>query len=213
MFCSCRDILVRRGRQTVLDIPRLDLAAGQVCAIVGPNGAGKTTLLEVMALLRRPERGTVALWGAPDGRGERRSVVMVTHPGYLFRGSVARNVLYGLRARRRRQARRLAGEALAAVGLADLARRSVAALSAGQRQRVNLARAIAVRPRALLLDEPTANVDSESVGVIAGVLRSLRNGGTTIVHTSPSGNGLEEITDRVVALDAGRVVHPDAAAG
>jgi len=208
MFCRCRDIQVRFGSQTVLDIARLDISAGRVCAIVGANGAGKTTLLEVMALLRKPDRGTVALWGVSGGPPDRSSVVMVMHPGYLFRGTVGRNVLYGLRARGagRRAARQRAAEALEAVGLAGLARRHVAGLSAGERQRVNLARAIAVRPRALLLDEPTANVDLQSTAVIADALRRLHDAGTTIVHTTPSGNGLADITDRVVNLNRGQIV-------
>jgi len=208
MFCSCRNIQVRFGRQTVLDVERLDIEAGQTTAVVGPNGAGKTTLLEVLALLKRPDAGTLTLWDRPGDHADRRSVVMTTHPGYMFRGSVGRNVRYGLRARGegRTEARQQAQEALKLVGLGDFAKRNVAGLSAGERQRVNLARAIALAPRALLLDEPTANVDTQAVAIVASALSHLRDGGTTIVHVSPIDSVLADITERTVLLDGGRIV-------
>lgn len=211
MFCECCDIIVRYGRAVVLDVKRLVVPAGRITAVIGPNGAGKTTLLEVMSLLRRPARGRVSLWGQPArdaGRRLRREVVMVMHPGYMFRGSVWDNVTYGLKARgiRRKAADIRAGEALNMVGLFEFARRDVVGLSAGERQRVNFARAIAIQPRAILLDEPTANVDSQTVEVIGNLLRRLRREhGTTIVHTSPGPSRLRDVTDQVVELAAGRV--------
>jgi len=207
MFCSCRNIQVRFGSQTVLDVERLDIEAGRITAIVGPNGAGKTMLLEVLALLKRPDAGALTLWGRPGDQTDRRSVVMAMHPGYMFRGSVGRNVRYGLRARGEgRAAARLRGqEALELVGLGDFAKRNVAGLSAGERQRVNLARAIALAPRALLLDEPTANVDTQAVAFVASALSSLRDDGTTIVHVSPIDSVLADITERTILLEHGRI--------
>ncbi|MHC4717320.1 MAG: ATP-binding cassette domain-containing protein, partial [Planctomycetota bacterium] len=179
MFCECSHIRVRRGRAVVLDVDRLEIPDGRVTAVVGPNGSGKTTLLEVLALLRR-HRGELRLWGQPARRGDRalqRRVVMVMHPGYLFRGSVWDNVLYGPRARGmdRRGASARADEALKMVGLPGFADRRARDLSAGERQRVNLARAIAVGADALLLDEPAANVDARSVQVIGDLLARLRH--------------------------------------
>ena len=211
MFCECRDILVRRGGRVVLDVERLDIPAGRITAVVGPNGAGKTTLLEVVALLRRPTRGSLTLWGRsarPGDRRVQRRVVMVMHPGYVFRGGVLGNVMYGLRARAvpRGPARARAVEALEMVGLGGFGGRDAATLSAGERQRLNLARAIAVGAEAILLDEPTANVDSDTVGVIRDLLRRLRDErSATIVHTSPSESPIRCITDRVVELAGGRV--------
>lgn len=215
MFCECRDILVRFGRSVALDVERLAIDAGRITAVVGANGAGKTTLLEVIALLRRPSRGRVRLWGRPAryaGRQVRRKVVMVMHPGYLFRGDVLGNVTYGLRARGlRRGAAGRAVEALEQVGLSHFGHRRASGLSAGERQRVNLARAIAIAPEAILLDEPTANVDARSVEVIRDLLRRLRDERrTTILYASPAENSLHTITDRVVELAAGRVRHDEA---
>jgi tungstate transport system ATP-binding protein len=211
MFCECHGLTKRFGRRTVLDLEHLAIPEGQTTAVAGPNGSGKTTLLEIVALLSRPDEGELRLWGSPARFGDlalRRSVVMVMHPGYVFRGSVMRNVLFGLRALGvpRAEARRRADEALGLVGLSVAADRGAKALSAGERQRMNLARAIALRPRARLLDEPTANVDSECIHVVRDVLLRLREqDGTTIVHTSPAGNDLAEITQQTIELRDGRI--------
>ena len=99
------------------------------------------------------------------------------------------------------------------VGMSDFAHRNVADLSAGERQRVNLARAIAIGPQGLLLDEPVANVDTRNIALIRDLLARLRDEkGTTIVHTSPGNGLLHDIADRVVHIEAGRVVSSDARA-
>lgn len=221
MFCECSDILVRHGRAVVLDVKRLEIPSGRITAVIGPNGAGKTTLLEVIALLRRPTSGRVSLWGQParNGHGKlRREVVLVMHPGYMFRGSVWDNVMYGLKARGvgHTEARDRAAEALRMVDLSEFGGRETRGLSAGERQRVNLARAIALHPPAVLLDEPAANVDERTIEIIRGLLRGLRDQhGTTIVHTCPTESMFHAITDQVVHLEAGQVrgVHGGHAAG
>ncbi len=212
MFCECTDIRHSYGRRVVLDVAYLAIPAGRITSVIGPNGAGKTTLLEILSLLKRPQSGELRLWGKPAAQpdlGLRRSVVMVMQPGFLFRGTVRSNVLYGLRARgvSRKAAGGLAEESLEMVGLSKFADSDVAELSAGERQRVNIARAIALRPRALLLDEPTANTDTECDAVIGRAMRWLQEqAGTTVVHASPSQNGLMSITENVIELDAGRIV-------
>jgi len=212
MFCECRNIQVTFGRSIVLDVEHLAIPAGQITAVVGHNGSGKTTLLEVLSMLRKPTRGTLELWGSParmNDRELRRTIVMVMHPGYLFRGNVWDSVLYGLRARGIRwiDARRRASEALAMVNLSLYARRDIAELSAGERQRVNLARAMVIQPKALLLDEPMANVDTHSVTIISDLLQRLRDkNGFTIVQTTPENNGFDRIADRIIELTDGQVV-------
>ncbi len=210
MFCECENIVVRRDRTVVLDIERLAIESGSITTVFGPNGAGKTTLLEVLSLLR-PAAGQLHLWGKPARTNDRtlqRSVVMVMHPGYLFRGSVWDNVLYGLRPRHisRREAQRRAAEAMEMVGLKNFARRNVAKLSAGERQRVNLARAIATKPKALLLDEPGANVDAETVKLIGELFKRLRDEqGTTIVQASPAASCLHDASDATIQLTDGHI--------
>ena len=211
MFCECHNILVRYGKSVVLDVEHLAIPAGRITAITGPNGSGKTTLLEVMALLRRPNSGRVSLWGQDARAGDRelqQKVVMVMHSGYMFRGSVWDNVMYGLKARGlgRKKARIRTAQALEVVALSGFARCDVTGLSAGQRQRVNLARAIAIGPRAILLDEPYANVDSQTVKIICDLLCRLQDEqAATIVHTCPANSQLRDITDQFVELTAGQV--------
>ncbi|MCK4849887.1 MAG: ATP-binding cassette domain-containing protein, partial [Phycisphaerae bacterium] len=125
-----------------------------------------------------------------------------------FRGSVRDNVMYPLKARglRHKKAKIRAAKALQIVDLSEFARHDVAGLSAGQRQRVNLARAIAIAPQAILLDEPSANVDSQTVEIICNLLCRLRDEqATTIVHTCPANSRLRQITDQFVELTDGQV--------
>ena len=206
MFCECSNIIVRYGGSVALEVESLAIEAGRITAVVGANGTGKTTLLEVMALLRRPDSGTLRLWGsrvAAMDRHVQRRIVMVMHPGYLFRGTVWSNVMYALKARGvgRRHAGVKAGEALAMVGISRLAKRGVGGLSAGERQRLNLARMIALDPRAVLLDEPAANVDSETVVAIRRLICRLRDErGTSVVYTAPADIQFHDVTDQVITL-------------
>lgn len=211
MFCECHDIMVRYGQAVVLNVKHLAIPVGKITGILGHNGAGKTTLMEVMALLRRPTRGRVCLWGQealPSDRELQRKIVMVMHAGYMFHGSVLDNVTFGLKARKisSHKAKTRAAKALKIVELSELAQQNAAQLSAGQRQRVNLARAIAIGPRAVLLDEPAANVDSQTVEIICNLLCQLRDQqGTTIVHTCPANGQLRQISDQFVELTNGQV--------
>jgi ABC-type multidrug transport system ATPase subunit len=96
------------------------------------------------------------------------------------------------------------------VGMSDFAHRNVVDLSAGERQRVNLARAVAIGPEAVLLDEPSANVDTRTVALIRNLLRRLsQEQGTTVIHTSPGNSQLHDIADRVVYIEAGRILKSD----
>ena len=209
-FCELRNVRKRYNGRTVLDVDSLTIDAGRITAVTGANGSGKTTLLETIALLNRPDEGTVHLWRNAADVGDyrlRRTVVMVMHPGLMFRGTVWSNTLYGLRATgvSGAEARRRAERALDAVGMTEFARRDPTNLSAGERQRVNLARAIALHPKALLLDEPTANVDDECVEVIRRVMVDLcHRDGVTVVHASPVHNALADVSSAVIHLDHGR---------
>jgi len=211
MFCKCRDILVRFDKTVVLNFDRFDIPDGKISAIVGANGTGKTTLLEVVSLLRRPNAGNVRLWDKPAKGADRElqnKVVMVMHPGYMFRGNVWDNVMYGLKARgvTHREARLRAEESLRLVDMENLRHRNASQLSSGERQRVNLARAIVLKPQAIVLDEPTANVDFRTVEVIRDLFKQLRDeNGLTLVHASPADSQLQDITDLTFELSGGKL--------
>jgi tungstate transport system ATP-binding protein len=154
------------GGRTVLALDALTVREGARLAVVGPNGAGKSTLLRLLAFVDPPAAGTIALEGrriesAAARRAARRRVTMVEQRPYLFRGSVLENVAYGLKARgvRGAAAAERARGALGRLRLTELAARDARALSDGEVQRVAVARALAVEPLAVLLDEPVSGAD------------------------------------------------------
>jgi tungstate transport system ATP-binding protein len=154
------------GGHTALALDALTVREGARLAVVGPNGAGKSTLLRLLAFVDTPAAGTIALEGrhiasAAARRAARQRVTLVEQRPYLFRGSVSDNVAYGLRARGvpRAAAAERAAAALARLRLRDLAGRDARALSDGEIQRVAVARALALEPVAVLLDEPVSGAD------------------------------------------------------
>jgi len=198
-----------------LELDALDVRSGDVLALVGPNGAGKTTLLMLLAFLLRPGRGRLEFLGrdpwATDAEAAeaRRDAVLLTHHPYLFKGSIADNVTFGLRLRKLPDAEieALRDTALALVELDGWGRRSVAGLSAGQAQRVAIARALALRPRVLLLDEPTANLDAALGLRMEAVLREAgREWGTTVVFSTHNFSQASRLADAILYLSEGRRV-------
>src|SRR5213594_1244025 len=152
----------RYDGRVVLDIERFALAPGSGVAIVGPNGSGKSTLLRLLALLERPSEGEVRLDGvAVAGAGPRRRVTLVEQRPVLLRGTVRENLEFGLQVRgiRRTEVNRRVDSVAGRLGITPLLHRRRHELSDGEVQRVAVARALAVEPDVLLLDEPASSAD------------------------------------------------------
>jgi len=206
--------VVRRPGFT-LDVA-LTVAPGDVLAVLGPNGAGKSTLLDVLAGLLRPDAGGVRLGDRTlTGPGvhvppHRRGVGLLAQQPLLFPHlSVLANVAFGPRAQgtSRRAAVSRARELLAAVDASPLADRRPGQLSGGQQQRVALARALAAGPDLLLLDEPLAALDVDTMPAMRALLRrTIRDSGRTAVLVTHAALDALVLADRVVVLVAGRVV-------
>jgi sulfate transport system ATP-binding protein len=193
----------------------LDIAAGELVALLGPSGSGKTTLLRVIAGLNAPHRGAVYF----DALNATSLSVQDRRVGFVFQNyalfkhmTVADNVAYGLRARPRAsrpskvQIAARVSELLELVQLEGLAERYPAQLSGGQRQRVALARALAIEPRVLLLDEPFGALDARVRKDLRRWLREIhkRTGLTTVFVTHDQDEAME-LADRVVVLNQGRI--------
>ena len=198
----------------VFELDSLRVEPGSIAALVGPNGAGKTTLLMLLALLARPAAGRVAFFGRDawePGTEEhpilRRDAVLVTHHPYLFKGTIGDNLAFGLKVRdvpEPEWASRMR-EALALVELPGWEKRQAAGLSAGQVQRIALARALALRPKVLLLDEPTANIEAGlSLRIEAVIGESVREAGTTVVFSTHNFSQASRLAGDILYLSEGK---------
>ncbi|WP_425954757.1 ABC transporter ATP-binding protein [Xylanimonas sp. McL0601] len=197
----------------------LEVAPGELVVLRGPSGSGKTTLLNLLGGLDRPTSGRVLLGGGRDltAMGEQQALVVRREEiafvlqsfGLVPVLSAAENVEVPLRLRRTPAAERAerVTQALAAVGLAEHARQRPYELSGGQQQRVGIARALVARPRLLLADEPTGQLDSSNATVVMELLRDLvhTRGVAAVVATHDP--LLVERADRVVDLRDGRADH------
>jgi putative spermidine/putrescine transport system ATP-binding protein len=206
------------GAARVLDGVDLDVAAGEFVSLLGPSGCGKTTLLRIVAGLVLPDRGRVTLAGADitDLPPHKRDVGVVFQNYALFPHlDVAGNVAYGLRAQRRPDAeiKRIVERMLALVHLSDFAGRSVRGLSGGQQQRVAVARALAVEPKLLLLDEPFSALDRKlREAMQIDLRRLLRDVGTTAIFVTHDQDEALVMSDRIAVMNDGRFEQIDAPA-
>ncbi|MBP2367947.1 ABC transporter ATP-binding protein [Pseudonocardia parietis] len=218
MTLTVRGIVAGYGRGPVLHGVDLDAGPAELVSVLGASGSGKTTLLRVVAGLHRPDGGTVR-FGDDDVTAvapERRRVGLVPQEGALFAHlSVARNIGFGLTPGRRAPlgrsaaaaaARERVGELLELVGLADKAGRMPHQLSGGERRRVALARALAPRPRVVLLDEPFSALDAGLREQVRGeVVTALRAAGSTAVLITHDRREALSVSDRIAVLHGGRV--------
>ena len=205
----------RRGDRDTLKDVNLSVERGEAFALIGPTGSGKTTLLRLLDLLDTPARGRVCFDGVDvtESAGlrqeARRRMAFVLQKPVVFNATVRDNVAYGLKWRgmSRSDVHTRVGRVLEMVGLAAYGKRNARTLSGGETQMVAIARAIATGPEALLLDEPTANLDPGSMARIEDLItRIIREYDTTIVmatHDLPQG---QRLADRAGMLLDGSVL-------
>ncbi|MEU2946210.1 metal ABC transporter ATP-binding protein [Nocardiopsis alba] len=204
----------------VLDGVDVEIPVGRTLAVLGPNGSGKSTLMRAMLGIVPLTSGEIRVHGTPLKRfRDWRRIGYVPQrltAGGAVPATVREIVASGQVARRRRlslptRADRMAvDEALAAVDLGDRAGDSVRELSGGQQQRVLIARALAGRPDTFVMDEPMAGVDADNQRALAEAISRLRDQGSTVVLVLHELGPLEEVIDRAVVLEHGRVVHDGA---
>jgi tungstate transport system ATP-binding protein len=208
-----RDVACVYGNRAVVAVASLDIFQGEILAVVGPSGAGKSTLLRLLNFLEPPTAGVIQFQGVDYRAGQtipldlRRRVTTVFQRPLLLRHSVEANIAYGLQLRGKRESGAAVHGVLSEIGLAHLAKQPARTLSGGEAQRVALARAMILHPAALLLDEPTANLDPHNVGIIEGIVRRLnQEQGTTVVLVTHNLFQARRLAHRVVLLLDGQVV-------
>lgn len=207
-----RDLLIQRDRQPVLEIEHLTVAPGEVLAVIGPNGAGKSTLLLALAGLIRPARGEIRFAGQPleaqNGLAYRRHIALVLQEPLLLQASVFDNVAAGLRFRRcpKAEVAQRVEAWLARLGIGHLRDRPASKLSGGEARRVSLARAFAIQPRLLLLDEPFGALDPPTrLGLLDDLQALLADTEQTAIFVTHDLDEALRLSDRVAVLLAGRL--------
>jgi tungstate transport system ATP-binding protein len=208
-----RGVTKQYGARCVLAVEALDIFPGEILALVGPSGVGKSTLLRLLNFLEPPATGTICFRGKTfNGSNDvplavRRRITTVFQQPLLLKRSVEANVGYGLRLRGRRNCTTTIQNALKEVGLETLTAQPARTLSGGEAQRVALARALILEPDALLLDEPTANLDPYNVGLIEEiVIRRNREHNTTIVLVTHNIFQARRLAHRVALMLDGQIV-------
>lgn len=200
-------VSVSAGGRTVVGPLSLEIGAGPSTIILGANGAGKSVLMRVMHGLLAPSSGRVA-WHEADLRRASRMQAMVFQRPVMLRRSVLANVQYALKAAGVQEPERTgaAYAALEEVGLRALAAQPARALSGGEQQRLALARAWALHPEVLFLDEPTASLDPTATREIESVIKAFDAAGTKIVMATHNLGQARRLGDEVVFLHHGRLV-------
>ncbi|MCL4261734.1 MAG: phosphate ABC transporter ATP-binding protein [Anaerolineae bacterium] len=195
----------------VLNIAQLNIHRGEILAIVGPSGAGKSTLLRLLNFLEQPTQGQITFDGQAGmpalSLAQRRRVTMVFQRPVLLRRSVAANLAFGLGLRGQKLPPSVESAWLQRLGLTPLVRQAAHKLSAGEAQRVSLARALVIQPEVLLLDEPTANLDPYNVSIIETILREEnQNLGMTMVLVTHNIFQAQRLAQRTALLWDGRLI-------
>jgi tungstate transport system ATP-binding protein len=191
--------------RTIIDRVSMEITEGPRTIILGPNGAGKSVLMRLCHGLLAPTSGSIEWRGTVNRR--RRQAMVFQRPVMLRRSALA-NVVYGLKlagvTSRERELR--AQDVLEAVGLREAARRPARVMSGGEQQKLALARAWALGPEVLFLDEPTANLDPGATREVETLIGQIRAGGTKIVMTTHNLGQAKRLGDEILFLSQGRLV-------
>ena len=203
---AAEDLTFDAAGRRLIDGLSFTIVPGGPTLILGPNGAGKSLLLRLLHGLLQPTGGRVAWHGAGQAQARWRQAMVFQRPVMLRRSAIG-NIEYALAVRGipRRQRREIALDALERAGLRDLAERPARVLSGGEQQRLALARAWAVRPQVLFLDEPTASLDPGATRQVEALVRLFADSGIKIVMTTHDMGQARRLADEVLFLHRGRL--------
>lgn len=211
---EARNLEVARGGVIILNVPFLSIRQGEILSLIGPNGAGKTTLLQALCYLLKPFRGEISFKGEKVSKNHsaflyRRKLAMVFQEPLLFDTTVFENVASGLKIRgvTKKDIQRIVVQQLDRFGIAHLSQRSARKISSGEAQRTSLARAFALQPEVLLLDEPFASLDPPTrESLIMDLQRILQETRTTTILATHDRSEALRLSDRIAVMNGGRIV-------
>jgi tungstate transport system ATP-binding protein len=214
---EAKNMKVIRGGSLLVDVREMEIFEGETLSLIGPNGAGKTTLLQALSYLSRPSAGKILFRGHEVGAAQdvleyRRRLAMVFQEPLLFDTTVFNNVASGLRIRGQGGAefRRVVESQLERFGIAHLGDRSAKTLSGGEAQRTSLARAFAISPEILFLDEPFAALDPPTrEAIVTDLEKVLAETKTTTIMATHDRNEALRLSDRIAVMEGGRIAQID----
>jgi len=214
VILEARNLKVIRGGSLLVDVPSLQIREGETLSLIGPNGAGKTTLLQALSYLMRPSAGDILFRGEKVSAGYatldyRRKLAMVFQEPLLFDTTVSENVASGLKIRGLGSGmiKQVVTKQLNRFGIGHLWDRSARTLSGGEAQRTSLARAFAIKPEILFLDEPFASLDPPTrEAIIVDLGKAIAETGTTTAIATHDRNEALRLSDRIAMMDEGKIV-------
>jgi polar amino acid transport system ATP-binding protein len=216
MIVQVNELVCRFENIAALDGVSLEVDKGDVVCIIGPSGSGKSTLLRCLNALEDISSGEIVIDGLKIDRQHKQIHQVRLEVGMVFQHfnlfphlTVLGNVNLAqqvVRKRSREEASRISLELLTKVGLADKVSQYPGQLSGGQKQRVAIARALAMNPKVMLFDEATSALDPEMIGEVLEVMKQLAREGMTMLVVTHEIGFAREVADRIVFLDAGKIV-------
>lgn len=197
-FIELNDVIVKSDGRTILDIPHALIPADRICACIGPNGAGKTTLLKLVDGLIKPDSGSITY-----STGNARSSLVLHHTPMIKASarvniSMVRDVDSSISSAD-------IDAVIARVGLSTLANSPAHKLSAGERQKLCLGRAILQKPDLVLLDEPTANLDPNTTEQVEEIVRQFKQQGSDVLFTSHQLAQVQRLAEYIIFIDQGQI--------
>ncbi|QWD68864.1 ATP-binding cassette domain-containing protein [Polynucleobacter sp. VK25] len=196
-FIELKDIIVKSDGRTILNIPHAIIPADRITACIGPNGAGKTTLLKLLDGLIKPDSGTVSY-------SFKTKTALVLHHTPMIKASAATN-LGMVRDADSSISESDIQKVMKEVGLGKLGNSPAHKLSAGERQKLCLGRAILQKPNLVLLDEPTANLDPSTTEQVEELIRQFDRQGTNVIFSSHQLAQVQRIAEHVIFIDQGEI--------
>ena len=214
---EAKNLTKKFGSLTVFEDLNINVKKGEVLVIIGPSGSGKSTFLRCLNHLEEPDVGEVFIDGEKlDVRNKKHMRSTIEKVGMVFQNfnlfhhmTVIQNVIEApitVKHEAKEEVLKRAEIIIDKVGLSEKLKEYPSKLSGGQKQRVAIARALAMRPDIMLFDEPTSSLDPELVGEVLGVMKDLAKEGMTMVVVTHEMGFAEEVADRVIFMDGGKIV-------